>query len=127
MTFIRYKCDGAGARHLVRGLLKAWLVYIDVALPPSSAPYLDIFVYSIYSSTTLHSFKLRFRGICLSCAAFVQAVTLYQGPQSYAGCGIISQVSGFRSSERTVNIYSCSCFCSLLFFPLLSIKRSPML
>ena len=28
-----YKCDGAGARHLVRGSLRAWLVYLDVASP----------------------------------------------------------------------------------------------
>jgi len=31
-------CDGAGARHLVRGSLKTWHVYIDVASPPSLAP-----------------------------------------------------------------------------------------
>jgi len=42
--YIIPKCDGAGACHLVRGSLKAWLVYLDVALPPSSAPHLDIFV-----------------------------------------------------------------------------------
>lgn len=37
-------CDGAGARYLAKGLLKTWYVYIDVALPPSLAPYFDIFV-----------------------------------------------------------------------------------
>ena len=37
-------CDGAGARHLVRGSLKTWRVYIAVASPPSLAPHLDIFV-----------------------------------------------------------------------------------
>ena len=38
------RCDGAGARRLVRGSLKTWHVYIDVASPPSLAPRLDIFV-----------------------------------------------------------------------------------
>ena len=37
-------CDGAGARHLVRDSLKTWHIYIDVASPPSLAPYLNIFV-----------------------------------------------------------------------------------
>src|SRR6266700_7727946 len=37
-------CDGAGACHLVRGSLKTWHVYIDVASPPSLAPHLNIFV-----------------------------------------------------------------------------------
>ena len=37
-------CDGAGARHLIKGSLKTWHVYIDVASPPSLAPHLDIFV-----------------------------------------------------------------------------------
>jgi len=36
-------CDGARARHLVRGSLRTWHMYIDVASPPS-APHLDIFV-----------------------------------------------------------------------------------
>jgi len=39
-----FSCDGAGARHLVRGSLKTWRVYIDVASPPSLAPQLNIFV-----------------------------------------------------------------------------------
>ena len=37
-------CNGARARHLVRGSLKTWRVYIAVASLPSLAPYLDIFV-----------------------------------------------------------------------------------
>jgi len=41
-VFKKYKegtiCDGAGARHLVRGSRKTWHVYIDVASPPSLAP-----------------------------------------------------------------------------------------
>src|SRR5882762_4005307 len=41
---VKFYCDGAGARHLVRGSLRTWHVYIDVASPPSLAPHLDIFV-----------------------------------------------------------------------------------
>ena len=26
-------CDGAGARHLIKGSLKTWYIYIDVASP----------------------------------------------------------------------------------------------
>ena len=36
--------NGARARYLVRGSLKAWLIYIDIALPPSSTPYFNIFI-----------------------------------------------------------------------------------
>ena len=68
-------CDGAGARYLVRGSLRAWLVYLDVASPPSLAPHLDIFVIQHLFKHTLHLFKLWFRGICSSRAAFIQAVT----------------------------------------------------
>ena len=43
-TSFYYRCDGARARHLVRGSLRTWHMYIDVASPPSLAPHLDIFV-----------------------------------------------------------------------------------
>ena len=39
-TIGKYKAiyNGARARYLVRGSLKTWHIYIDVALPPSLAP-----------------------------------------------------------------------------------------
>jgi len=51
-------CDGAGARHLVRGLLRTWHVYMDVASPPSLAPQLNIFVIQhSFASSWKHLFK----------------------------------------------------------------------
>jgi len=53
-----YRCDGAGARHLVRGSLRTWHVYMDVALPPSLAPQLNIFVIQhSFASSWKHLFK----------------------------------------------------------------------
>ena len=60
--------NGAGARHLVRGSLKTWHVYIVVALLPSLAPHLDIFV--IQHLFKPHRIRSRFGS-----ESFVRAVT----------------------------------------------------
>ena len=88
-------CDGAGARYLVRGSLKTRYMYIDVASPPSLAPQLNIFVIQ-------HSFASSWKhlSLCQDICLMVRAVTLYEAPQSYAGCGIsgsqVLRFSGFR-------------------------------
>jgi len=92
-------------------------VYIDVASPPSLAPYLDIFVIQ-------HSFKIRVRVICSSRHIISRSPVICRlwYPSRAKSC------SGWvaRSLLPTLaQAPSCSCFSS--FYSLLSTKRPPML
>ena len=60
-------CDGAGARHLVwaryrvRGSLRTWHIYIDVASLPSLTPHFDIFIIQhLFSNFLWHFFMFFF-------------------------------------------------------------------
>ena len=64
--------NGAGARYLVRGSLKTWHIYIDVALLPSLAPQLNIFIIQhLFALSYKHLFKSLSRHLFNSLSRYI--------------------------------------------------------
>ena len=106
-------CDGAGARHLVKGSLKTLHMYIDVASPPSLVPHLDIFViqHSFQASRCIRSSFgseafVRARGICSEPAVIRTGFSSALRRSACFNIAIISQLNVIDREAKELLPYS---------------------